>query len=166
MKPEIEKILWKNQNGFWKNWSTTSDYLSNQWRSTCKKSHGHTIVYRFSQGIWFHTQMILYRNRKAKVRSLDWDLVFFDIVIGVLQGDTLAPYLLIICLDCVNRKWLYAKKVRSRQYPTEIITDTDYADNVALANTPAQTKSLLHSLELTTGGIGLHMNTNKIVHVF
>ena len=34
--------------------------------------------------------MILYRNIKVKVRSPDTD--YFDIVAGVLQGDTLAPY--------------------------------------------------------------------------
>ena len=36
---------------------------------------------------------ILYRNTKVKVRSPDGDTEYFDIVAGVLQGDTLAPYL-------------------------------------------------------------------------
>ena len=45
--------------------------------------------------------MMLYRNPKVKVRSLDGDIDFFDIVAGVLQGDTLAPYLFIICLDYI-----------------------------------------------------------------
>ena len=47
--------------------------------------------------------MILYRNTKVKVRSPDGDTDYFDIVAGVLQGDTLAPYLFIICLDYVLR---------------------------------------------------------------
>ena len=34
--------------------------------------------------------MILYRNTKVKVRSPDGDTEYFDIVAGVLQGDTLA----------------------------------------------------------------------------
>ena len=42
---------------------------------------------------------ILYRNTKVKVRSPDGDREYFDIVAGVLQGVTLAPYLFIICLD-------------------------------------------------------------------
>ena len=46
---------------------------------------------------------ILYRNTKVKVRSLDEDIEYFDIVAGVLQGDTLAPYLFIICLDYILR---------------------------------------------------------------
>ena len=33
--------------------------------------------------------MILYRNTKVKVRSPDGDMEYFDIVAGVLQGDTL-----------------------------------------------------------------------------
>ena len=46
---------------------------------------------------------VLYRNTKVKVRSPDGDTEYFDIVAGVLQGDTLAPYLFIICLDYVLR---------------------------------------------------------------
>ena len=42
--------------------------------------------------------MMLYRNTKVKVCSLDGDTDYFDIVAGVLQEDTLAPYLFIICL--------------------------------------------------------------------
>ena len=47
--------------------------------------------------------MILYRNAKVKVHSPDGDTDYFDIVTGVLQGDTLAPYLFIICLDYMLR---------------------------------------------------------------
>ena len=47
--------------------------------------------------------MILYKNTKVKVCSPDGDTEYFDIVAGVLQGDTLAPYLFIICLDYVLR---------------------------------------------------------------
>ena len=48
--------------------------------------------------------MMLYRNTKVKVSSPDGDRDYFNIVAGVLQGDTLAPYLFIICLDSVLRK--------------------------------------------------------------
>ena len=46
---------------------------------------------------------ILYRNTKVKVSSPDGDAEYFDIVAGVLQGDTLGPYLFIICLDYMLR---------------------------------------------------------------
>ena len=45
--------------------------------------------------------MMLYKNMKVKIRSPDGDTDYFDIVAGVLQGDILAPYLFIICLDYV-----------------------------------------------------------------
>ena len=47
--------------------------------------------------------MTMYKNIQVFVRSPDGDAEFFDIIAGVLQGDTLAPYLLIIVLDYVLR---------------------------------------------------------------
>ena len=100
--------------------------------------------------------MILYKNTKVKVRSPDGDTEYFDIVAGVLQGDMLAPYLFIICLDNVLRTSIdkirensfKLTKKRSRRYPAKTITDADYADDIAiLTNTPNQAETLLHSLE-------------------
>ena len=111
--------------------------------------------------------MMLYRNTKVKVPSLDGDTDNFDIVAGVLQEDTLAPYLFIICLDYVLRMSIdkmkdngfKLTKERSRRYPAQIITDANYTDNIALlANTPNQAETLLHSLERAVAGIGLHVN--------
>ena len=45
--------------------------------------------------------MMLYKNRKVKVRLLDGDTDFFDIVASVLQEDTLVPYMFTICLEYV-----------------------------------------------------------------
>ena len=42
---------------------------------------------------------MLYKKSRCMVRSPDDDTEFFDIVAGVLQGDTLAPFLFILCLD-------------------------------------------------------------------
>ena len=114
--------------------------------------------------------MILYRNTKVKVCSPDGDTDYFDIVAGVLQGDTLAPYLFIICLDYILRTLIdnirengfELTKKRSRRYPAKTITDVNYADDIALlANTPNQAETLLHSLERATAGIGLHVNAQK-----
>ena len=53
-------------------------------------------------------------------------------------------------------------KKRSRRYPAQTIRDADYADDIALlANTPARTETLLHSLEWAAAGIGLHVNADK-----
>ena len=43
--------------------------------------------------------MMLYKNTKVKFRSPDGITDYIDIVVGVLQGDTLFLYLFIICLD-------------------------------------------------------------------
>ena len=48
--------------------------------------------------------MMLYKTMKLKVNSSDGDTAYFDIVAGVLQGDTFTPYLFIICLNYVLRK--------------------------------------------------------------
>ena len=84
--------------------------------------------------------MMLYKNTKVKDRSPDGDTDYFDIVAGVLQGDTLVPYLYIICLDYVLRTSIdkmkdngfKLTKERSRIYPAQTITDADYADDIAL----------------------------------
>ena len=113
---------------------------------------------------------MLYKSTKVKVRSPDGDIDYFDILAGVLQGDTLAPYQLIICLDYVLRtsvdimkdNGFKPAKERSRRYPAQTITDADYADDILLlANTPSQAETLLHSLERAVAGIGLHVNTDK-----
>ena len=163
-------------------------------KRTGKKPTGDITICRLYQGLRFHTQRedgtnptsirptketgaamtILYRNTKVKVRSPDGDTEYFDIVAGVLQGDTLAPYLFIICLDYVLRTSIdkirengfELTKKRSRRYPAKTITDADYADDIALlANTPNQAEALLHSLERAAAGIGLHVNALKIEYM-
>ena len=47
--------------------------------------------------------MMLYKNTKVKVGSPYRDTDNFDIVVGMLQGETLASYQFIICLDYVIR---------------------------------------------------------------
>ena len=110
------------------------------------------------------------KTEKSKVRSPDGDTEYFDIVAGVLQGDTLALYLFIICLDYVLRTSIdkikengfELTKKRSRIYPATTITDADYADDIAiLVNTPDQAETLLHSLERAAASIGLYVNAHK-----
>ena len=113
---------------------------------------------------------ILYRNTKVKVRSPDGGTEYFVTVAGVLQSDTLAPYLFIISLDYVLRTSIdkiqenvfELTKKRSRRYPAKTITDADYADDIAiLVNKPNQAETLLYSLEQAAAGIGLHINAHR-----
>ena len=115
--------------------------------------------------------IIRYSRKKKKLfESPNGDTEYFDIVAGVLQGDTLAPYLFIICLDYVLRTSIdkirengfELTKKRSKRYPAKTITEADYADDLALlANTTNQAETLLHSLERAAAGIGLHVNAHK-----
>ena len=193
IEPKIDNILKKNQNGFRRNRSTTSQILTlrrilegvrvKKLQATLlfvDFTKAFDSIYRgkmeqilLAYGLPKETVAaitILYRNTKVKVRSPDGDTEYFDIVAGVLQGDTLAPYLFIICLDYVLRTSIdkirengfELTKKRSRRYPAKTITDADYADDIALlANTPNQAKTLLHNLERAAAGIGLHVNAHK-----
>ena len=114
--------------------------------------------------------MIHYRNTKVKVRYPDGDTDYFEIVTRVLQGNTLAPYLFIICLDYVLRTPIDKNKEngfelikkRSRGYSARIITDANYADDIALlVNAPAQAETLLRSLKRAAASIGHHVNAHK-----
>ena len=109
-------------------------------------------------------------HTKVKVCLPDGNIDFFDIVAGVLQRDTSAPYLCIVGLDYALRTSIVLMKengftletARSRRYPERTITDADYADDITLlANTPALAESLLHSLKRAADVIGLLVNADK-----
>ena len=193
IEPKIDNILRKNQYGFQRNRSATSQILTihRNLEGVRVKSIQVTLLFvdftkafnsihrgkmeriLLAYGLPKETIVaitILYRNTKVKVRSPDGDTEYFDIVAGVLQGDMLAPYLFIICLDYVLRTSIdkikengyELTKKRSRRYPAKTITDADYTDDIAiLANTPNQAEILLHGLERAAAGIGLHVNAHK-----
>ena len=151
IEPKIEKILRKNQNSFWRNRSTISQILTirrilegvrakNLWATILFVGFNSIHRGKIEQVLLAYSLpkknvaaiMMLYRNTKVKACSLDGDTDYFNIVAGVLQGDTLAPYLFIICLDYVLRTSIdkmkddgfKLTKERSRRYPTQLRTRT------------------------------------------
>ena len=103
-------------------------------------------------------------------KSLVWFIVGSCHFNHCRPGETLAPYLFIICLDYVLRTSIdnirengfELTKKRRRRYPAKTITNADYADDIALVtNTPNQAETLLHSLERAAAGIGLHVSAQK-----
>ena len=124
IEPKIDNILRKNQNSFRRNISRPSQILTIRrilegilaknlqatslfvdFTKAFDSIHrGKMELILLAYGLPKETAaaiMILYKNTKVKVRSPDGDTEYFDIVAGVLQGDTLAPYLFIIFLDYV-----------------------------------------------------------------
>ena len=193
IQPHIEPILRKNQNGFRRERSTVGQILTVRriiegvraknlpacllfvdFSKAFDSIHrGKMEQILLAYGIPNETVsaiMMLYRNTKSKVRSPDGDTDFFDIKAGVLQGDTLAPFLFIIVLDYVLRTSLdknkdlgftLAERLSSR-HPAEKLTDIDYADDLALsADIIKNAEKLLHSLEESANDVGLFVNAKK-----
>ncbi len=118
VEPKIDNILRKNQNGFRRNRSTTSQILTIRriLEDVRAKNLQVTLLFvDFIKADSIHRGKmeqillayglpketiaaitILERNTKVKVRSPDVDKEYFHIAAGVLQGDTLATYLFII----------------------------------------------------------------------
>ena len=69
-------------------------------------------------------------------------------------------------IELIKENGFKLAKERSRRYLTQTIIDANYTDDISLrANSPVQAKSLLHSLECATSGIGLHVNTDKTEYI-
>ena len=148
IEPKIDNILRKNQSGFRKNRSLISQILTihrilegirainlqatllfvdftKAFDSIHRGKMEPILLAYILPKETIAAITILYRNTKVKVCSPDGDTEYFDIVAGVLQGDMLAPYLFIICLDCVfrtsidknQRKQLRADKEKKLKVP-------------------------------------------------
>ena len=192
IEPKIDNILRKNQNGFRRNRSTTSQILTIRriLEGVRAKNLQATLLFvdftkafdsihrgKMEQILLAYDLpketvaaiMILSRNAKVKVRSPDGDTEYFDIVAGILQGETLAPYPFTISLDYVLRTSIdkirencfeltmkRSKSTLQKQSPTPTTLMT-----ALLANTPNQEEILLYSLERAEAGIGLHVNAHK-----
>ena len=96
-------------------------------------------VYGLSEQL-FSAIGILYTGTKAKVLSPDGETEFFEILAGVLQGDTLAPYIFTIMIVYAMRQGIgndaldlgfKLDRKRSRRHNPDVITDLDFADDFA-----------------------------------
>ena len=122
--------------------------------------------------------MMLYKNTKVKVRYPDGDTDYFDNVAGLLQGDTLAQYLFINCLDDMlrtstrfnERKRLQAEKQRILTQQTITPQQNNSSDAklprnevAAFCRIPPATEheTMLQSLERTAADIGVHVDVDK-----
>ena len=194
IRPPIDKHLRTNQNGFRPGRGTTAHILALRRLIEGVKSHNLKAAITFvdfrkafdsiHRGRMFeilkaydipekliNAISLMYQNTKAKVLTPDGETELFDIIAGVLQGDTLAPFLFAIVLDYAMRKALEGReeelgfkleKRRSRRHPPVLITDTDFADDIALISEGIQeAQEMLTRVETETLKIGLHLNEKK-----
>ena len=185
IEPKIDNILRKKQNGSRRNRSTTSQILAIRriLEGVQAKNLQATILFvdfakAFDSIHWGKMEqiliaygvqketvaaiMILYRNTKMKVRFPDENTDYFDIVAGVLQRDTLAPYLFIICLDYalrtsidkIKENGFELTKKRSWRYQAKTITADDilrrWHSDTGKCTRPSQNTTALASMSMHT----------------
>ena len=111
---------------------------------------------------------VIYTGAKAEAVTADGITEIFDILAGVLQGDTLASYLFIIVIDFImtltidddeSDSGITLRTARSRKIGAEKIADIEFADDVALVTDTIEL--LLDRLEKTALSVGLAMNDTK-----
>ena len=193
IRPTIETILRKNQNGFRPGRGTVPHILALRriLEGIRDKKLPATIIFidfkkafdsvdrenmfeiLKSYGVppnLLQLIISIYEKTMARVTSPDGDTILFKLLAGIMQGDTLAPYLFIIVLDYALRTALDGKEDlgftlkprRSRRHPAITITDLDYADDLAtLSDCVADAQKLLTEIETAAAQVGLYINTKK-----
>ena len=193
IRAEVDPILRKNQNGFRPGRSTLGQILTLrriiEEITFCNKTAA-LIFVDFSKAFDSVNRdtmfeilelygipveiiaaiKVLYTNTQATVLTPDGETEPFDILAGILQGDTLAPFLFIIVIDYVMRTSVDSMKEsgllyqprKSSRHPALYITDADFADDIALlSDNLAGAQALLSSLESAANCAGLHLNESK-----
>ncbi len=113
----------------------------------------------------------MYMNTRAKVITPDGETELFDITAGVMQGDTLAPFLFIIVLDFALRTALEGREQelgftinprKSSRHPKTTLADLDFADDMALLSDEVeQAQEMLHQVQAACKRVGLGLNAKK-----
>ena len=194
IRPILDPLLRNNQNGFRQERTTVGHILSIRILLEGVKSKNVPVVFTFidfkkafdsvhrgkmikilrSYGIpdkIVNAIEASYASTRAKVYSPDSVTEEFDIVKGVLQGDTLSPYLFVIILDYALRKAIKGSEKelgftivprRSRRVHLIVLTDLYFADDIALiSDSVRQASELLQRVESEYSKVGLLINYNK-----
>jgi len=114
---------------------------------------------------------LIYDDMRAKVLTPDGETEWFNMYTGVMQGDTLSPYLFIIVLDYVLRQTTKGKEEelgitltprKTRRVGPKTVTYLDFADNLAIiSNHVNQAQTFLYQLEDAARTVGLTINSSK-----
>jgi exonuclease III len=192
IQPVLDPFLRREQNGFRPHRGTTTHILALRRVLEEARLHKTSLVCVFvdfrkafdsiSRGalaeillnynmppLLVNAVMALYSNTKAMVLTPDGPTDPFPTTSGVLQGDTLAPFLFVVVLDWVLRTaipsdtdgFLLRRRTSSR-HPEKRLSVLAYADDlVLLSSTPEGAQRMLTNLARTAETVGLQVNTNK-----
>jgi hypothetical protein len=117
---------------------------------------------------------LLYTDTSATILTPDGETPAFPIKAGILQGDTLAPFLFIMVVDYVlrmsvdkiNHKGFQLYPRRSSRNPAVYLTDADFADDIGLVSSCLEdAQALLHALESASNSVGLYLNEAKTEYI-
>ena len=199
LRPVIDPLLRGNQSGFRPGRSTVAQVLAlrrvieeslkNNLTAVLvfidfKKafdSLNHETMFKILSAYGVPARMLnaiklCYQNLSAKVVSPDGDTDIFKIHAGVMQGDTLAPFLFVTVLDFALRRaikgkeeelGLTIKKRQSSRVGASKLCDLDFADDIVLmSDTVQQAQQLLLNVEKECKGVGLMLNSGKTKSMF
>ena len=193
IRPHVDPLLRKNQNGFRSGRSTLTQILA--LRRILEEARNFNLeailvfvdfkkafdsvdrekmfdilsLYGIPQKI-ITAIKLLYSGTKSSVQTPDGETDTFPIIAGILQGDTLAPFLFILVVDYVMRVSVdkisnfgfLLHRRRGPRNPAIHITDTDFADDIALISSQIESaQRLLISLESAANCVGLYLNESK-----
>lgn len=90
----------------------------------------------------------------------------------MLQGDPLALFLFVLCLDYAlrsaidNEDGLTFKRRQSTGHPAEVLPDLDFAADITLLeNSVEAAQNLLERVEKACNAIGLYLNAGKAKYI-
>ena len=199
LRPIIDPLLRGNQSGFRPGRSTVSQVLAlRRILEEVKKNNleavmvfidfskafdsiNHEAMFSILKAYGVPPRMLeairlCYGNLRARVVSPDGDTDLFPITAGVMQGDTLAPFLFVTVLDYCLTKAIGDKTAelgltlhqrKSSRYPAKAITDLDFADDIVLmSDTVEQASILLQRVERECEAVGLRLNSPKTKAMF
>ena len=191
--PYVDPILRNNQNGFRKGRSTSSHILSIRRiieELKISREQGTIIfldftkafdsvnrcnMFRILSNYGIPNEVIqaidvMYSDPLSFVQSVDGPTEQFVTTSGILQGDTLAPYLFVIVvdyilrysLDSVRTKGMDIKPMSTSRDQHKYLTDLDYADDIALTTALLKdAQELLLAVEDASAKFGLYLNSQK-----
>ena len=193
ISPHLDPILRRNQNGFRKGRSTTPQILalrrlieelkisnkqayivfvdfSKAFDSVNRKAMLHILLNYGIPDEIVNAIAIMYDNPSSFVQAFDCPTKEFFTTTGILQGDTMAPYLFVIVVDYLLRhsidtlksKGIDIMPSKTSREKDKYLTDLDYADDIALTATLLQdAQDLLSSLEDASAKVALFSNGKR-----